>query len=71
MDLYFKLTFGFSLVCMIFWIIWLVQYPAIIWDSMRFRNDEGLLGHVMSVLTILFFLGFVNAIYLITKLVSQ
>ena len=62
-------TLGFSLVATFFVILWLVMYPLFMWESLTFRNSDGIKGHLISIVTILFSCGFVNLfIFLADKL---
>jgi len=63
-----KIFFPISCAMAIFYLLWCVIYPRELWESLTFRNDDGLRGHFVSVLTILFMIGFINAIYYISKL---
>lgn len=63
-------TIGFSIIAAIFYLIWTILYPSILWESMTFRNHEGFKGHLASVACIVFFLGFVNLVIIIANKVN-
>lgn len=53
---------GVSFIAAIFFISWIFMYPSILWESITFRNNEGVKGYLMSLGTILFLVGFANSI---------
>ena len=64
-----KLILPSCLVCMFFVTLYLVLYPTMYWDSLMFRNNDGLMGIAVSVGCWVFFLGFVGGFTIIAQLI--
>lgn len=60
-----------SAVCFIFYTIWVVMYPLELWESLTFRNGEGIKGHAFSIVTIVFLIGFVYFISTVVSLITR
>jgi hypothetical protein len=50
-----EILFAPSLVSALFMVLWIIKYPSEIFESLTFRNEEGVKGHLLSVLSWLFF----------------
>ena len=46
------LLFACSGLMGFFALLWFVRYPMEAWESITFRNDDGFMGHVVSVGTL-------------------
>jgi len=56
-----------AIIASIFFISWIVLFPAFLWEAMTFRNRKGFIDVLVSIATILYFLGFVFTIVYITN----
>ena len=64
-------TLGCSIVATVFFVAWIFMYSDILWESLTFRNHNGIKGHCLSLATVLFLLGFVNfVVFILNKLIG-
>jgi len=50
---------------------WIVNYPKQHWDSLTFRNGDGIKGHFVSVITWIWQLGAIATLVWIVALLSK
>ena len=62
-----KLLLAPSIIATIFFVYWAFVYPTLLWESLTFRSSDGIKGFVISILTIIFLLGFVNFFIFVTN----
>jgi len=56
-----------SMVATYFVILWLFRAPHETWQSLTFKNEDGVMGHLISFVTILYFVGFLNFLFFLFK----
>jgi len=49
----------------IFVLFWLIKDPWILWKSLIFQLDDGIWGHIVSIIIIIFTIGAISFIILI------
>ena len=50
---------------------WMFAYPSIVWESLTFRNDDGIKGHLISIANWIWLIGGTWALVKIIALLSN